>query len=100
MGHYQQIMNTILTRHGIVGGLAGGLAYLVAQELDRRVANPRSNDMVLLGGLVTSRGWLWRPLGLIMHLTAATSFGLIFTWIVAPRLKGPYWLRGLLMAQV
>jgi hypothetical protein len=90
---------TCLTQDAVVAGLAGGLAYLVAQELDRRVVNPRSNDLVLLGGLVTSREGVWRPLGLVLHLLASATFGLIFDRIVAPRLPGPYWLRGIVMAQ-
>jgi hypothetical protein len=55
----------------LLAGVGGGIAYLAAQELDRRLANnPRSNDLVLLGGLVTSRPSLWRPLGLILHVLA------------------------------
>jgi hypothetical protein len=83
----------------MLAGVGGGIAYLVAQEIDRRLVNPRSNDLVLLGGLVTSRPSVWRPLGLILHLLASASFGLIFEAVVAPRLPGPYWLRGVAMAQ-
>jgi hypothetical protein len=83
----------------VVAGLGGGIAYLAAQEIDRRVVNPRSNDLVLLGGLVTDRPAIWRPLGLILHLIASASFGLVFDLLVAPRLPGPFWLRGVAMAQ-
>jgi hypothetical protein len=82
-----------------LAGIAGALAYLAAQEVDRRIADPRSNDLVLLGGLVTERRAIWLPLGLAMHLFAGATFGLIFDRFVADRLPGPYWLRGLLMAQ-
>jgi hypothetical protein len=88
------------SRDAIVAGLAGGVAYLAAQALDRRLVNPRSDDLVLLGGLVTERAALWRPLGLVMHLLAAATFGVIFDRLVAPRLPGPYWLRAVVMAQV
>lgn len=87
------------TGAALLAGLGGGLAYLAAQEIDRRVVNPRSNDLVLLGGLVTSNASAWRPLGLVLHLLASAAFGLIFDRIVAPRLPGPYWLRGIVMAQ-
>jgi hypothetical protein len=87
------------TRAALGAGLAGGVAYLAAQELDRRFVNPRSDDLVLLGGLVTARRAAWRPLGLVLHLLAAALFGLTFEVAVAPRLPGPYWLRGFLMAQ-
>ncbi len=83
----------------LVAGVAGAVAYLAAQELDRKIANPRSNDMILLGGMVTSKERCWTPLGTVMHLLAGASFGLIFEAVVAPRLRGPYWLRGILMAQ-
>lgn len=83
-----------------MAGVAGAVAYLVEQELDRRVANPRSNDLVLLGGLVTSNAAVWHPLGFGMHLAAGAVFGVVFDAIVAPLLRGPYWLRGVVMGQV
>ena len=83
-----------------LAGVAGALAYLAEQELDRRVANPRSDDLVLLGGMLTGNPLAWRPLGLGMHLTAGAMFGIAFEVIVAPLLRGPYWLRGVLMGQV
>jgi hypothetical protein len=83
----------------MLAGVGGGVAYLVAQEIDRRLVNPRSNDLLLLGGLVANRPSVWRPLGLILHLLASAGFGLTFEMIVAPRLPGPYWLRGIVMAQ-
>src|SRR5215203_4669021 len=86
-------------RAALLAGLGGGLAYLAAQEIDRRMVNPRSNDLVLLGGLVTDNSAVWRPLGLVMHLLASATFGLLFETMVAPRLPGPYWLRGVIMAQ-
>ncbi len=81
-------------------GIAGAIAYLVAQEVDRRVVERRANDLILLGGLVTERRAIWQPLGLALHLLAGASFGLIFDRLVASRLPGPYWLRGLLLAQI
>lgn len=83
----------------LLAGVAGAVAYLAAQEVDRRIVNPRSNDLYLLGGMVTSNEAVWKPLGLVMHLIAGAFFGLIFQRVVAPRLFGPYWLRGVLMAQ-
>jgi hypothetical protein len=83
----------------IGAGLGAGAAYLVAQEIDRRITNPRSNDLILVGGLVTCRPELWRPLGLLNHMLASVTFAFFFEWIVAPRLFGPYWLRGMLTFQ-
>jgi hypothetical protein len=83
----------------LAAGVAGAVAYLAAQEFDRKLGNPRSNDMILLGGMVTSRPGWQSPLGTVMHLLAGASFGVIFEAVVARRLRGPYWLRGILMAQ-
>lgn len=84
----------------LLAGVAGAAAYLTAQEADRRLMNPRSNDLVLLGGMVTGNEAAWRPLGLVMHLLAGASFGLLFDRVAAARLPGPYWLRGILFAQL
>jgi hypothetical protein len=81
-------------------GAVAAVAYLAEQEFDRRLVEPRSDDLQLLGGMVTSDPALWRPLGLMMHLGAGAAFGLGFERIAAPRLPGPYWLRGLLAAQL
>lgn len=81
-------------------GVAAAVAYLGAQEIDRRLAEPRSNDLVLLGGLVSERPLVWRPLGLVLHLLAGGVFGVLFEAVVAPRVPGPYWLRGVTMAQL
>ena len=87
-------------RRACLAGLAGALAYLAEQELDRRVANPRSDDLVLLGGLVSASPPACRPFGVVMHLTAGAVFGLVFEAAVAPLLRGPYWQRGVVMGQV
>jgi hypothetical protein len=81
-------------------GVAAALAYLAEQELDRRLLNPRSDDLLLLGGLVTSNAPIRRPLGLAMHLVAGALFGVAFTRVAAPRLPGPEWLRGVMAAQL
>ena len=88
------------TCRSLLAGVAGAVAYLAAQEVDRRLVNPRSNDLVLLGGMVTGDETAWRPLGLVLHLLAGASFGLLFDRVAAHRLPGPYWLRGILFAQI
>ena len=83
-----------------LAGVAAALAYLVEQELDRRMFNPRSNDLDLLGGMVTADARHRRALGLVIHLLAGASFAVVFDRLVGPRLPGPYWVRGLTMAQL
>jgi hypothetical protein len=82
-----------------LAGVAGSIAYLAEQEIDRRFVNPRSNDLLLVGGFLTQRPTLWLPLGLLGHLSAGAAFGVAFERIVAPWLIGPLWLRGVLMAE-
>ena len=84
----------------IVAGLAGAVAYLIAQEMDRRIVNPRSNDLILLAGPFTSRPWLRLSLGLVLHLLGGASMGLFFERYAARRLPGPYWLRGIVLLQI
>src|SRR5262249_4592219 len=84
----------------VAAGLAAGCAYLAAQEVDRRIANPRSDDILLVGGLATARPRLWWPVGIFGHVFISLLFASGFVWIVGPRLSGPYWLRGLLTFQV
>ena len=88
------------TARALLAGVAGAVAYLVAQEADRRIANPKSDDLLLLGGMVTGNETVWRPLGLVMHLLAGAQFGLLFDRVAASYLPGPYWLRGILFAQI
>jgi len=84
-----------------VAGVVGAVAYLVAQEVDRRLVNPRSNDLVLIGGLFTaSRSVARGLLGLVLHVLGGVSLGLAFEGFVARHLRGPYLLRGIVMVQV
>ena len=84
----------------IGAGLLGALAYLAAQEIDRRIVNPRSNDLVLLGGLFASRQPARGLIGIALHLLGGVSLGLLFETFAASRLPGPYWLRGIVLVQI
>lgn len=84
----------------VVAGAAGSLAYLVAQAVDRRIVNPRSDDVVLIGGMFTSRAPARGVIGLILHMLGGVSLGLLFETIVSRRLPGPSWLRGIVMVQI
>ncbi len=84
----------------IVAGLAGAVAYLIAQEIDRRIVNPRANDLILLAGPFTSRPRLRLSLGLVLHLLGGASMGLFFERYAARHLHGPYWLRAIVLLQI
>ena len=81
-------------------GVAAALAYLAEQEIDRGLVNPRSDDLELLGGLLAPDARHRHALGLALHLAAGVTFGIVFDRLVASRLIGPYWLRGVVMAQI
>ena len=81
-------------------GVVAALAYLGEQELDRRLLNPRSDDLLLLGGMITGNRRLRRPLGLAMHLAAGAAFGIAFDRLGATLLPGPIWARAVAMAQL
>ena len=85
---------------GALAGIVAALVYLAEQELDRRLLNPRSNDLDLLGGMLTDDDRLWRPLGMVMHLAAGASFGVLFDRVLGAHVPGPYWLRGVALAQL
>ena len=82
-----------------MAGLAGAVAYLLAQQVDRRIANPRSNDLVLLGGPFTGRPRRRLLVGLVLHLLGGVSMGLFFERYARERLWGPTWLRGIVLVQ-
>jgi hypothetical protein len=84
----------------VSAGLAGAVAYLFAQEVDRRVGDPRANDLVLIGGMFTRQRRAGLTIGLILHLLGGVSLGLVFERGAAQRLWGPYWLRGIVMVQI
>ena len=88
------------TARAVGAGLAGAVAYLLAQQVDRRIANPNSNDLVLLGGPFTSRPRLRLLIGLVLHLLGGASMGLFFERYARERLWGPTWLRGIALLQI
>lgn len=66
----------------LVAGVAGGLAMQIAMRLIGR-GNELKGDMILaLGSLITkSRDNAYR-VGLIVHVTAAVGFGLVYTLLM------------------
>jgi hypothetical protein len=82
--------------------------FVVARFDTRWDLNPRppghekprdgfGDDVELLGKLVTRRSW-WAIPGLTLHLGNGTAFGAVYA-LVCPKLPGPAWVRGLVVAQ-
>jgi hypothetical protein len=82
---------------GALAGIAGGLAYVVAQEIDNRVLRRNLDDLHMLGRLVTSGPEGARAAGLPIHLANSAMIGTVYA-ALEPYLPGPPWLRGITLA--
>lgn len=82
---------------GLIAGLAGALAFLVAMALDLALTRRKTNDLRLLAGLVPrgARHWPW--LGLAMHCANGAVLGILYSRL-RHYLSGPGWRAGLLFA--
>ena len=61
-------------RHAVAGAVAAA-AWTLLEPLDRRLLRHDYSDVALLGKWVT-RGPLWRPVGVGLHLANGAAFGL------------------------
>jgi hypothetical protein len=78
-------------RGALAGAVAAGV-WAAQQPLDMKVFGVRYDDTELLGKAVT-RGPLWRPVGLALHLANGALLGAAYA-AVAPRVQLPSWSRG------
>ena len=68
--------------------------WAATEPFDKPVFRCDYSDVELLGKAVT-RGRLWRPVGLAMHVSNGALFGVVYA-LVVDRLPGPRPLRGVL----
>ena len=80
------------TARGALAGAAAAAVWAAQQPLDIKVFGVPYDDTELLGKAVT-RGPLWRPAGIAMHVANGALFGALYS-VVAPRLPLPSWARG------
>ena len=80
-------------RRGALAGIAAATAWAAAEPALGRLFRTPYSDVRLLGATVT-RGRLWRPAGLALHLANGAVFGAVFE-----RLGGRGPMQGLLAAQ-
>jgi len=83
-------------RHALAG-LVGALAFLVAMAVDLALLRRRTNDLLLLAGLLPGGRHCWPLVGLVMHLANGGSLGIIYGRL-RQRFPGPGWLAGALFA--
>lgn len=86
---------------GSIAGLAAAIAYAVEQEFDLRAFDHNTDDLTLLGRMVTGDDQLIRPVGLAMHLANGAAVGTVYALFLHERLPGPPVVRSLtfLMAE-
>ncbi len=79
----------------LAAALAGGSAYLVAMWLDELLLREKTDDVVLLGGLVSRHPVRARACGFVFHFANSFLAVLAYAALARPRLPGPGWARGL-----
>jgi hypothetical protein len=78
-------------RGALAGAVAAGV-WAAQQPLDMKVFGVPYDDTELLGKAVT-RGPLWRPVGLALHVLNGAVFGAVYAG-VSRRVPLPSWARG------
>lgn len=81
---------------GAIAGAAAAAIWAAQQPLDKRVFGSTYDDVELLGKAVT-RGPLWFPAGLVMHIANGAIFGAVYAR-VRPLVPGPPIVKGLTAA--
>jgi hypothetical protein len=81
-------------RAAAAGALASA-AYAAEMYLDEAVTGYRFDDVQLLETALRGRTARVPVAGMVLHLANGAGLGLIYHAVVAPRLRGPAWVRGL-----
>lgn len=81
-------------------GLAGGIAYLIAMEVDLRLMGNKVDDFKLLGRPFVRNADHARAVGVLIHTLNATNLALAYALLAHDRLDGPPWRRGVIFANV
>ncbi|CCF83838.1 DUF6789 family protein [Nitrolancea hollandica] len=85
--------------NGVIAGLAGAIAYLLAMGIDIAITRKRTNDLRLLAGLVPGGRRCWPVLGTLLHFVNGAALGAVYSR-VQQYLPGRGWKRGLLFAMI
>jgi len=83
-----------------LAGLAGGAAYLSEMAIDLRVSRRNVDDLLFLGGPLTSHKARAKRFGLAIHCLNSLALGLVYGHVVRPRVAGPGWRTGMLFASL
>ncbi|HMA36670.1 MAG TPA: hypothetical protein VKY74_19600 [Chloroflexia bacterium] len=84
----------------VAAGLLSGTAFLVEHWVDQMLWPDGYSDMKLLGLAVTRQRPHYLAVGVPWHLLNSIAFAWAYARWAGPRLPGPGWLRGLLLAVI
>lgn len=86
-------------RLAALAGAAGSGAYLAEMAIDLPLLDCPTDDLLLLGGLVTRDPRVWPLLGGAMHFANGIALAQLYA-AVQHRLPGPPWARGILFTLI
>lgn len=80
---------------GALAGIPGGIAHAWVNEIDRKLFNYDTDDMVMVTGMFVKHRGPARRLGFLMHLGFAMAFGIGYAVVLNPRDKNDAVIRGI-----
>ena len=86
-------------RRAAVAGAVGAAAYLAEMAVDLPLFDCPTDDLLLLGGLVTRDPRIWPILGGVLHFTNGMALAQVYA-LVERRLPGPPWARGVVFTLI
>ena len=86
-------------RRAALAGAAGSAAYLAEMAVDLPLLACPTDDLLLLGGLITRNPRIWPLLGGMMHFANGVALAQVYA-LVERRLPGPPWARGVLFTLI
>ncbi len=86
-------------RRAALAGAAGSAVYLAEMAIDLPLLDCPTDDLLLLGGLITRNPRIWPILGGAMHFANGIALAQVYA-LVERRLPGPPWVRGVLFTLI
>lgn len=92
-------MKNVNVTRAAIAGLAGSAAYLIEQAIDTSVTGEDTDDLKLVGMLVTRKSPYWLVIGANAHFFNGTALAIAYAYAMR-FIPGPPWLRGIIFAQI
>lgn len=83
---------------GAGGGIAGAAAYAAVLKIDLKVFGHQTDDLVLIGRLITGNDERIRPIGLGIHLINGAALGVLYSLVAEEHMPGSPVGKGLTFA--